>query len=350
MNTRERFLAAMNFQPFDRLPLIEWASWWGDTIQRWKGEGLPVDPSDFYGIHDHFGLDRHMQDWISPRKPGCPAGDSARGIGIVRDRDHYEKVIRPLLFPRPAIDRRKWEERAALQEAGKAVLWFTVEGFYWFPRVLLGTEPHLFALYDNPALITRINEDMAEWIQHVCEEIFSICAPDFMTFAEDMSYNNGSLLSKDLFDTFMAPYYRALCPVLNKRGTLIIVDSDGNITEPAHWFESVGVQGILPLERQAGVDITRLRADHPQMRFIGQYDKMVMNKGEAAMRREFERLVPTAARGGFLISCDHQTPPGVSYQDYLLYLRLFREYADEAGRLSRQVTSTRVPSEPVSRG
>jgi hypothetical protein len=63
---------------------------------------------------------------------------------------------------------------------------------------------------------------------------------------------------------------------------------------------------------------------------------MVMNKGEAAMRKEFERLVPAAAKGGFLISCDHQTPPGVSYEDYKLYIRLFREYADEAGRLSRQ--------------
>jgi hypothetical protein len=335
MTPRERFLAAMNFRPFDRLPLIEWAGWWGDTIQRWHREGMPVDPKDFYGIHDHFGLDRHMQDWIRALKPGCPAPDGARGIGIVQNRDHYEKVIRPQLFPRPAIDRAKWEERAALQAAGKAVLWFTVDGFYWFPRRILGTEPHLFAFYDDPALITRINEDLTDWIRDVFAEIFSICTPDFMTFAEDMSYNNGSLLSKELFDTFLAPYYRQLCPILKKQGTLILVDSDGDITAPAHWFESVGVEGILPLERQAGVDINRLRADHPAMRFIGQYDKMVMNKGEAAMRREFERLVPAAAKGGFLISCDHQTPPGVSYEDYTLYIRLFREYADEAGRLSR---------------
>jgi len=33
-----------------------------------------------------------------------------------------------------------------------------------------------------------------------------------------------------------------------------------------------------------------------------------------------------ARRGGFIISCDHQTPPGVSYDQYQLYLRLFREY------------------------
>lgn len=63
------------------------------------------------------------------------------------------------------------------------------------------------------------------------------------------------------------------------------------------------------------------------MRFLGAFDKMTMNRGEAAMRGEFERLLPVARTGGFLIGCDHQTPPGVSYQDYRLYLRLFREYA-----------------------
>ena len=75
------------------------------------------------------------------------------------------------------------------------------------------------------------------------------------------------------------------------------------------------------------MDIAQLRAAHPRMRFIGHFDKLTMNQGEAAMRAEFERLLPTAARGGFIISCDHQTPPGVSLENYRLYLRLFHEYA-----------------------
>jgi len=83
------------------------------------------------------------------------------------------------------------------------------------------------------------------------------------------------------------------------------------------------------------VDIVKVRAEHPRMRFIGHFDKMTMNQGETAMRAEFERLLPTAAKGGFLISCDHQTPPGVSYQQYQLYLSLFREYASQAGQLSK---------------
>ena len=61
-------------------------------------------------------------------------------------------------------------------------------------------------------------------------------------------------------------------------GIIPIVDSDGDISVPAYWFEAAGLQGILPLERQAGVDLSRLRRDHPRMLFVGHFDKMTMAK------------------------------------------------------------------------
>ncbi len=173
-------------------------------------------------------------------------------------------------------------------------------------------------------------------IGHVC----SICVPDFMTFAEDMSYNNGPMLSKGLFNEFMRPYYDRIIPVLRDRGIMPIIDSDGDVATPSYWFEESGLKGILPLERQAGVDIASLRAHHPEMRFIGHFDKMTMNKGESRMREEFETASPDCCRGGFLISCDHQTPPGVSYDNYRTYLDLFREYAGKAGDMSGELAGT----------
>jgi hypothetical protein len=55
---------------------------------------------------------------------------------------------------------------------------------------------------------------------------------------------------------------------------------------------------------------------------------MTMNRGEPAMRAEFERLLPLMKRGGFVPSVDHQTPPGVSLEEYRVYLRLLQEYMD----------------------
>jgi hypothetical protein len=332
MTIRERFRAAMDFRPFDRLPVVEWASWWDKTIARWRTEGLPAECRTRTDIVRHFGLDVWRQDWLDPRRPGCPE-EKSHGAGIVEDEKGYE-AVRPLLFPRPAVDAARWAAWAEEQARGDCVLWFTVEGFFWFPRTILGIERHLYAFYDQPALIHRINEDLAAWILGVLEELDRVCVPDFMTFAEDLSYNRGPMLSKECFDEFLRPYYDLVVPALKKRGILAIVDSDGDVHEPARWFEEAGLDGILPLERQSGVDVARLRREHPRMRFVGAFDKRVMHRGEGAIRAEFDRLLPVAASGGFLPSCDHQTPPEVSYQDYRLYLSVFREYAEEAGKRS----------------
>lgn len=334
MNTRDRFHAVMNFKPFDRLPLLEWAGWWDKTIDRWHQEGLPSDKTNRYAICRHFGLDIYMQQWFSALQSGCPKPVS-HGSGIIESEAGYDR-IQPHLFPAHPVASHKWQQWAEEQRQGDVVLWFTVDGFFWFARRLLGIERHLFAFYDQPELMHRINSDLADWILLVIEEVCAICTPDFMTFAEDMSYNNGPMLSKELFDEFLRPYYDRVIPALRKHGIIPIIDSDGDIATPAHWFGEAGLDGILPLERQAGVDIASLRQSHPQMQFIGHFDKMTMDKGEAAMRAEFERLLPTASRGGFLISCDHQTPPGVSYQDYKVYVSLFEEFAAKAGEISRQ--------------
>jgi hypothetical protein len=340
MTTRERFQAIMNFQPYDRLPILEWASWWDKTITRWHSEELPQALTDRYELYRHFGLDMYWQDWISTRLPMCPQ-PASHGAPLIHTMSDYE-AIRPHLFPDVESQSERWkiwERWVRRQEQGEAVLWFTLEGFFWFPRVLLGIEPHLYAFYDEPELLHRINSDLAAWHLKMIEKIASICAPDFMTFAEDLSYNKGPMISKGQFDEFLKPYYAQVMPALKNLGVIPLVDSDGDIAVPAAWFDEAGIEGILPLERQAGVNIAKERAAHPGMKFIGHFDKMTMNHGEAAMRAEFERLLPTAAKGGYLISCDHQTPPGVSYREYQLYLTLFREYAAEAGRLSQKLAA-----------
>ena len=162
------------------------------------------------------------------------------------------------------------------------------------------------------------------------ERVYRILTPDFMTFAEDMSYNNGPMLSEDMFDEFIAPYYRQVIPAVRKGGTKVIVDTDGDVTLMIPWLKRAGIEGVLPLERQAGVDLNRIRADHPDFILIGGFDKMVMKRGEEAMRAEFERLLPCMRSGRCVPGVDHQTPPDVSIDNYRIYVRLLKEYAAKA--------------------
>jgi uroporphyrinogen-III decarboxylase len=243
--------------------------------------------------------------------------------------DGYQK-LKEHLYPEVSFDKERIKGFAKKQGQGEMVVWITLEGFFWFPRTLLGIEPHLYAFYDLPEVMHAINQDLVEHEIRCLDQFCAICTPDFMTFAEDLSYNHGPMISEKLFEEFIAPYYRKIVPHLRRRGIITIVDSDGDIKDMVSWFTRVGVDGFLPLERQAGNDVAALRRNHPKLRMIGGYDKMVMSKDERAMRAEFERLLPVMRQGGYIPSVDHQTPPGVSLENYRIYLRLLKEYCVKA--------------------
>jgi hypothetical protein len=329
MTNRERFLRVMAFEKVDRLPMIEWAVWWDKTVEAWRAQGLSpareAGLTDGEALQKQLGLDLHMQYGfdITTRQTPVPA---AHGAPIVRSQEEYERV-RPTLYPRGAVDRERLSSMKKRQDSGEAIAWISLIGFFWGPRELLGIEPHLFAFYDEPELMRRMNADILAHNLHLLDQVYDVLTPDFMTFYEDLSYNNGPMLSEAAFDEFLLPYYRQIVPALRARGTRVIADSDGDITMALPWFERAGIEGILPLERQAGVDLQTLRKRHPKCLFIGHFDKMTMPRGEAAMRAEFERLLPTMRAGGFLPSVDHQTPPGVSLEGYRTYIKLFAEYA-----------------------
>jgi hypothetical protein len=329
MNTRERFLSVMDLKrPDDRLPVIEWAGWWDKTLDRWRSEGLPSDIG-YDETREYLGLDMYRQYWIGPFHDKLPVSMNDKSIPL--DPKKYAEM-RKYLFSGDTTEkfRSRFEAVKPYHDRGDAVVWISLEGFFWFPRVLFGIRDHLLAFYDQPELMHQMNSDLADFNIRATEEMCGIMKPDFMTFAEDMSYNHGPMISRKLFTEFMLPYYKRVIPVLKKHGIIPIVDSDGQVEEMIPWLIEAGIEGVLPLERQAGVDIGRIRKDHPDFKMIGAFDKMVMGSGETAMRKEFERILPVMISGGYIPGCDHQTPPDVSLEDYMIYVRLLKEYCEKA--------------------
>jgi len=324
MNHVERFRAVIKGLSVDRLPRWEWAMWWDKTIARWHEEGLPVGLEDVFEIHEYFGLDPYKQFWFSTNQPTIAAVQHHVDGGVA-DMNDYRRFLEHL-YPDHSAAIETMKPWAARQTAGEAVVWITIEGFFWFPRTLMGFVGLMYAFIEDPELIHRMNEDLLRFNLGLLDQIERACVPTFLTIAEDMSFNNGPMIGEDLFNEFVAPYYRRLLPRVKEMGAVTIVDTDGDVTRMVPWLKGVGVEGVLPLERQAGVDGMKLREQFPDFAFVGHYDKMVMPNGEAAMRKEFERLAPLMKTGRFIPSVDHQTPPGVSLEQYRVYRRLLDEY------------------------
>lgn len=330
MNIRERFKATMSADPgTDCCPVIELTAWWDKTIKYWEGEGLPEGKTQRQ-IFSYFSLDHYFQFMFNTRLPECP-NPPYHGAPLISDERGY-MALRPLILPDDAVDRilpQVYEARA-VNSADSALVWYTFEGFFWFPRVLLGTEAHLYAFYDKPRLYHIICEDLLEWQIKVVEKLSLYIETDFMTFAEDMSYINGPLISEMAFDEFMAPYYQKIIPIIKGHGTRVIIDSNGDVTTCIPWFIRCGIEGALPLEKQAGVDIGLLRARYPDFLLMGGFDNTCILDGKEAIDAEFARLAPTIRKGRYIPSLDHQTPPGAPIDVYKYYVAQLRHFSGQA--------------------
>lgn len=327
MKPYERYRAYLAGKPVDRAPVYEQAGYWHLTLERWISEGMPAF-TDHMEIVDYFGLDPVIGFWFHPFTEKTPQ-PTTHGGGIMETEEDYERDVRHTLFkPVDAILSEGFldAQKKSREEKG-TICGFGMPGPFWYPRNLFGIENHFYSFYDEPELYKRVVDEYADWVEALIRGILSRYEMDFVWFSEDMSYNGGSMISQELFDEFLAPFYRRIVPIVHEYGAVVSIDSDGNITDAVDWYGSVGADLMSPLERQAGVDVSTYIDKQPEMGFVGHFDKMCMKFGEEAMRKEFERLLPSMNRGKLIPSVDHQTPPDVSLENYKIYVSLLKEYA-----------------------
>ena len=338
MTASERFRKYLSGEPVDRCPAFEWAFWWNKTLDRWRTEGLPEDRRTVEEIQDYFGLDKCLGTGARYRTDATPK-TPGEGLGIMEDEEGWERVKKTMFPPVETVitdERIEWLKKT--RERGDTIHFFTVEGFFWYPRTLFGIENHLVSFYDYPELYKEMCEVYSDWLIEVFRYVFSRFRFDFMSFAEDMSYNLGPMISKACFDEFLAPFYKKVIPVIHEYGIPVFIDSDGDITKAVDWYASVGADGMFPLERKAGVDVSLYLDKQTDMAFFGHFDKMCMKDGREAMRAEFERILPSMKRGKVIPSVDHQTPPDVSIENYKEYVKLLFEYCEKATHEDGNIT------------
>ena len=327
MNKREIFDAyfVRHNKHIERMPLIEYAPYWDQTLERWYAEGLDnaLEPDRIQAL---MGLDPLWYTTIDPGGEGWK--EPPHGAPVIYSEEEYEALL-PCIYPADPFEKVRDFVLARKEESDRGDYLFelNLNGFFWWPRTLLGIENHLVAFYEQPELYHRICRDLLTYNITAVKRFLEQASPAFILLGEDMSYNHGPMIGKAMWDEFLKPYYLAFLKEMKALGQTVIYDSDGMVESILPWLVECGFDGILPLERMAGVDINRLTEQYPTFKFIGGFDKTVMKDGEEAMRREFERIYPAMKRGCYVPCVDHQTPPDVSLENYRIYLRLLREYA-----------------------
>ena len=339
-----------------------------DTIARWHREGLPTDVGlvsadmDVLAqwsrpMYDYFGL-----DWVNfapvssgplplvPEKHIRSEGEheivrTSEGALVrrlpgrdwceyieypVKDDETYDALL-PRLQPdtperwtRGKEDWHDWTASAAAETSPAALF---LIGPFARVRQFMGNEGFFVAMYEQPELVQRILADHCEFCISLARTCTRDARIDFCYLWEDMSYKGGMMISPKMFREFIRPAAERIISALNAAGVrIVIVDSDGDITELIPLYAECGATGFLPFEVRAGMDVTEVRSAHPRLQMVGGIDKTLVAEGGRALEDEVRsKVAPMLEKGGYIPCLDHQPHPEIPLEHYAGYVRLVKE-------------------------
>lgn len=356
MDFNRSLQAVLHFEKPEEICHFEWG-YWGETIERWKNEGMegenPWDALDitfYHRVPVHTRIFPLFKERIISETETSQVSQDDRGI-IKESLKNTTSMPRWIRHPvqtlsefealkerlDPHDDGRfpnDWDAQAqALRDRNSILVMGGTEiSFFGWHRDLMGAENLLLAYYDQPELIHAISRHHVYFLKELYARILQDVVFDFVFLWEDMSYKNGPLVSPDIVREFMLPYYRDVIGFFREFGDCkFLLDSDGDVTKLIPLFMEAGVDGLLPFEVAAGMDICRVAEAYPNLIIAGGIDKREIAKGKEAIDQELEKKLPYMfARGGYLPSMDHHIPPEVGYDDFKYYVERVRQLYEKS--------------------
>ena len=356
MTYRDQFQQIMYYGSYDRMPVIHWAEW-PETLRRWHTEGLPESA----GVHEFLNAKPHWA-WTGVALGGTDATlipefeeqvfEETQDYRVLRmhdgvvcktwknqcsipqfidftlkgaaEWDEYKKRLQPdpARIPDDLAD-----AIAQVQSTGNPIVIGTGSLMGWI-RNWMGVENMAYLMHDDPDTYKDMVMTVADLVCWGIDLILPKIKVDAGFGWEDICGRSGPLVSPKIFKRCVAPGYRKIRDRLAAYGvTLYGVDCDGDVTALVGPWLDAGVNLLLPVEVGSWKgDAMRFRRQYGrELRIVGNFDKIALERGRSDVLAEIERLKPLMRDGGFIISTDHAVTPGVSLDEYRWYLDQVRE-------------------------
>ena len=375
MTNRERTLAVLNYQPYDRLPIAHFG-YWGETLARWAneghitpdeatswGDGNPTDvvigrklgfDMNYYSV---FGTNVDIVPYFEPDvvevlPDGARKIRDAYGVTILV-KDDTASISKE--FDHLLQGRKEWEEHFLprlhfTMERINPVRVLTGEGTLAFDEggkeyLQRNEREHLYGIHCGSLFGTIRNwwgvegisylyaddEDLFDEVIATVGELSYKCVKavletgakfDFAHFWEDICFKNGPLINPQVFYEKVGPQYKRVTELVNSYGMNIVsLDCDGCIDKliPT-WFDN-GVNTMFPIEVGTwDANIKPWREQYGRdLRGVGGMNKVIFAYDYATVDAEIERLKPLVDLGGYLPCPDHRLAPDSKWENVQYY-------------------------------
>ncbi len=304
MTPRERVLAALHHEVFDRVPRFEI---WIDACYEALGCADPV------GVYAAAGQDCVMM----PSRP-LP-GSNAWGTGvdewgrIWRDGTYVGGAIETLddvrRYSPPLDDAMKRFDVDAVRRARVAypdhcLIFGTHIGPFTAAYMAMGFEHFFLRLMDDPDFMRRLLEVRTEWCLAVYQRAVELGA-EVLVLGDDVGSTHGPMIPPAVWREMVLPLHRRIVEALN---VPVIWHSDGNVEVLLPMAVEAGFAGVHGLDPIAGMDLGHIkRAFGQDLALVGNIDVRVLCGDDSGkVRAEVDRCLAEGVPGGgyLLATCN----------------------------------------------
>lgn len=351
--SRERLKTVLNRGIPDRVPIVD-ISYWPETIERWRREGLPegVSPAEYFDM-DRIGIVRFDCTLQLPTKvieetDAYRIYTDAYGATIKAWKDwriSYSPPSRLDYMIKTHKDWLRYKERLVADESritddarrtyeqSKRANIFTVvspvEPAWFFLEQTVGYERGLMAMVEDPKFVEDVLTTCTEFVI----EMVKLCMNqgmkfDGLWFFSDLCYKNGMLFSPRIYRDLILPLHQEIARFCHEHDMVFILHCDGDVRQFIPLLIEANFDCIQPLEARCGNDVRELKRLYgTQIVFFGNISTDVMSGSKAEIEEEVVSKVLAAKEGGgYIYHCDHSIPPTVSFDNYAFVIELVRKH------------------------
>jgi len=360
MTLRENVLAILNYQPYEKLPVVSFG-YWNETVEIWAEQGYiskeDAEGYKFYG--DNSEGDRNIMkalgfdfNWNS-----CVGSnvllDPCFEVEVLETFDDGSRIIRDslglIVKERPGVTsipaeigttlkgRYEWEnlylpklqmsqnrvdfdliKNLPSPEERQIPIGLHLGSLIGHMRNLLGVEQLSYLYADDEELFAAIVDTLCGLCYDCAKLMLETGVQfDYAHFWEDICFKNGPLVSPRVFEEYVGPWYKKITSLLNAYGINIVsVDCDGLIDSLIPTWVNNGVNTMFPIEVGTwNASIAPWREKYGrELRGVGGMNKLAFSKDKEAIDAEIKRLKPLIELGGYIPCPDHRIPPDAKFE------------------------------------
>ncbi len=340
MNGLERLQRALRRQEPDRVPHFEFLV--HEKVRNGIKPGLSLEEFLEYVDHDGIGIPdkayAHSHTVVDEGKRiyrdqwGALVKFSEEAAGIP-----FEPAIKPgqglenHVMPDPDEDWRydHLRKMAKRFKGEKALLCGVTDVFDVVKESFLGDIPMFTDMIRNPLRVHEMCQAVLDYQLRYVENCREAGA-DFFFINGDYAVTDGPMVSPKMAADFLMPYLKGLVTRIHELGSLCIKHSDGLLWSLFEQIIDTGVDGIHPIDPEAGMDMGEAKAKYgAKICLLGNIDcGPLLTWGTVEEVREATReCIRKGGKGGGLICMSSNSiHSGVKPENYTAMLDVIHKY------------------------